>query len=291
MNTLTHAEQPGSITVAEESTAWPSVSRPTYLGGLGFTYKWNMGWMNDTLVYMSKDPIYRRYDHWHLTFSLIYAFTENFILPYSHDEVVHLKGSMLRKMPGDDWQKFANLRALYGYMYGHPGKKLLFMGSDFAQWEEWNALGSLDWHLLEYPPHQGVQRWVRDLNRFYRSHPALYEQDYAPEGFEWLDCTDGNNVVLSFVRRACSEAPDVLVVCNFTPVPRDPYRIGAPRSGVGRVALDSDATQYGGSGYPSRNMYATQPIPQHGRPDSLNLALPPLSTLVLVHDPSGSGEP
>ncbi|MGE5755829.1 MAG: 1,4-alpha-glucan branching protein GlgB, partial [Planctomycetaceae bacterium] len=229
-NELVHREHPGVLTIAEESTAWSGVSRPTYLGGLGFSIKWNMGWMNDTLVYMSKDPVYRKYEHGSLTFSMIYAFHENFLLPLSHDEVVHGKGSLLDKMPGDLWQKFANLRLLYGYMYGHPGKKLLFMGSEIAQWREWHHDESLDWHLLEHAPHEGVRRLVADLNRAYRGEPALHENDCDSAGFEWVDCADWQGSILSFLRRG-KRGETVLVALNFTPVPRPGYRIGVPSGG------------------------------------------------------------
>jgi 1,4-alpha-glucan branching enzyme len=281
LNTLTHAEQAGSITIAEESTAWPSVSRPTYLGGLGFTYKWNMGWMNDTLEYIGKDPVYRRYDHWHLTFSLIYAFTENFILPFSHDEVVHGKGSMFEKIPGDDWQKAATLRALYGLMYTHPGKKLMFMGMEFGQGREWNYDNSLDWHLLEYPMQAGIQQFVKDLNRTYRSEPALHEIDFDPAGFQWIDCNDNENSVISFVRRA-SDARDFLVVLlNLTPVPRDGYRIGVPEAGAYTELLNSDAEAYGGSNRGNGGAVFSESIAAHGHPQSLRLNLPSLGCLIL----------
>jgi 1,4-alpha-glucan branching enzyme len=281
MNTLTHAEQPGSITIAEESTAWPSVSRPTYLGGLGFTFKWNMGWMNDTLVYMSKDPIYRRYDHWHLTFSLLYAFTENFILPFSHDEVVHGKGSMFGKMPGDDWQKAATLRALYGYMYGHPGKKLMFMGSEFGQGREWNYDTSLDWHLLDEPLHAGIRLFVQDLNRLYAAEPALHQVDFDPAGFQWIDCNDNENSVVSFIRRARKADDLVVVLLNLTPVPRDGYRIGVPVPGAYTELLNSDAQIYGGSNLGNGGVVFSEPIASHGHAQSLSLRLPPLGCLML----------
>jgi 1,4-alpha-glucan branching enzyme len=281
MNTLTHAEQPGSITIAEESTAWPSVSRPTYLGGLGFTYKWNMGWMNDTLVYMQKDPIYRRYDHWHLTFSLLYSFTENFILPFSHDEVVHGKGSMFGKLPGDDWRKAATLRALYGYMYGHPGKKLMFMGAEFGQGREWNYDTSLDWHLLDEPLHAGIRLFVQDLNRLYVAERALHEVDFEPAGFQWIDCNDNENSVFSFIRRARQPEDLVVVLLNFTPVPRDGYRIGVPTPGAYAELLNSDAAIYGGSNYGNGGVVFTEPIASHGHAQSLSLRLPPLGCLML----------
>ncbi|CAN5830381.1 1,4-alpha-glucan branching protein GlgB [soil metagenome] len=281
MNTLTHAERPGSITLAEESTAWPSVSRPTYLGGLGFTYKWNMGWMNDTLQYMQKDPIYRRYDHWHLTFSLIYAFTENFVLPFSHDEVVHGKGSMFGKLPGDDWQKGAALRVLYGFMYSHPGKKLMFMGSEFGQGREWNYDTSLDWHMLDSPLHAGISRFVRDLNRTYATEPSLHEVDFDPAGFQWIDCNDSENSVISFIRRARDPQDVVVVLLNLTPVPRDGYRIGVPAAGGYTELLNSDAKMYGGSNRGNGGVVFSEPIASHGHQQSLLLNLPPLGCLLL----------
>jgi 1,4-alpha-glucan branching enzyme len=281
MNEQVYARFPDAMMIAEESTAWPMVSRPPYLGGLGFDLKWNMGWMHDTLEYMSKDPIYRRYYQNKLTFSLVYAFSENFILPLSHDEVVYGKGSMLAKMPGDDWQKFANLRLLYGYMWGHPGKKLLFMGDDFGQWNEWNHDHSLDWHSLDYPLHSGLRRWVRDLNTFYRGQPSLYEVDFEPSGFEWVDCGDSEGSVISFLRRAKNPADVNLFICNFTPVPRHNYRVGAPVNGYWREALNSDAPLYGGSGQGNSGGVEAVPLPLHGRPYSLNLTIPPLGVLVL----------
>lgn len=272
---------PDVQTIAEESTAWPMVSRPTYVGGLGFGLKWNMGWMHDMLAYFSKDPIYRKYHHDHLTFSIWYAFSENFVLPLSHDEVVHGKGSLLGKMPGDDWQKFANLRALLGYMYGHPGKKLLFMGDEFGQWREWNHDESLDWHLLAYATHRGLQQWVRDLNELYRREPALHEGDCDPAGFEWVDFHDWEQSVISFLRKAQSSDDVVLVVCNFTPVPRSDYRVGVPRPGFWRELLNSDAREYGGSGHGNLGGVTADPVSFHGRPYSLSLTLPPLSVLFL----------
>jgi 1,4-alpha-glucan branching enzyme len=266
--------------IAEESTAWPMVSRPTHLGGLGFNLKWNMGWMHDTLDYMSKDPIYRRYYQNKLTFSLVYAFSENFILPLSHDEVVYGKGSMIAKMPGDAWRKFANLRLLYGYMWGHPGKKLLFMGNDFGQWSEWNHDHSLDWHVLEQPQHSGLRRWVRDLNTFYRGQPSLYEVDFDASGFEWVDCGDFEGSIISFLRRAKDPVDVTLFICNFTPVLRHNYGVGAPVTGDWREALNSDALLYGGSGQGNSGRVEAVPTPLHGRPYSLNLTIPPLAVLV-----------
>jgi 1,4-alpha-glucan branching enzyme len=286
LNECVHAEAPGATMIAEESTAWPMVSRPTYLGGLGFGFKWNMGWMHDMLTYLSHDPVHRSYHHSLITFSLLYAFTENFMLPFSHDEVVHGKGSMIGKMPGDEWQKFANLRLLYGYMFGHPGKKLLFMGDEFGQWKEWDHDRSLDWHLLSYPFHAGLQRWVRDLNTFYRAEPALYELDSEPAGFEWIDCNDSHSSSISFLRHSKDGRRDVLFVCNFTPVPRHNYQMGVPAGGVWREALNSDAPLYGGSGQGNCGRAEWSPVPMHGRPNSLNITVPPLATLVFRKDAS-----
>jgi 1,4-alpha-glucan branching enzyme len=265
--------------IAEESTAWPMVSRPTYVGGLGFGLKWDMGWMHDTLYYMARDPIHRQYHHNMLTFRMLYAFHENFVLPLSHDEVVHGKGALLGKMPGDDWQKFANLRLLYGYMYTQPGKKLLFMGGEFGQWREWHHDESLDWHLLEYAPHVGLQRWIEDLNRLYRSEPALYELDTHPAGFEWIDCNDAPGSVVSCLRKGRSTNDVLLIVCNFTPVARLNYRVGVPRGGFWREIRNSDAQDYGGVGYGNLGGVEAAPVPCHGRPHSLNLTLPPLATV------------
>jgi 1,4-alpha-glucan branching enzyme len=270
---------PDVQTIAEESTAWPMVSRPTYVGGLGFGLKWDMGWMHDTLYYMARDPIHRQYHHNMLTFRMLYAFHENFVLPLSHDEVVHGKGALLGKMPGDDWQKFANLRLLYGYMYTQPGKKLLFMGGEFGQWREWHHDESLDWHLLEYAPHVGLQRWIEDLNRLYRSEPALYELDTHPAGFEWIDCNDAPGSVVSCLRKGRSTNDVLLIVCNFTPVARLNYRVGVPRGGFWREIRNSDAQDYGGVGYGNLGGVEAAPVPCHGRPHSLNLTLPPLATV------------
>jgi 1,4-alpha-glucan branching enzyme len=272
---------PAAQTIAEESTAWPQVSRPTYLGGLGFGFKWNLGWMHDTLKYFQTDPIFRKYQHSALTFSLWYAFSENFVLPLSHDEVVHGKGSLIGKMPGDEWQQFANLRLLYGYMWGHPGKKLLFMGSEFGQKREWQHDESLEWNVLQYPFHAGVQRWVRDLNHFYRQTPALFELDFSPEGFEWVDCSDAEGSVISFLRKDRA-GKVVLVVCNFTPVVRENYRIGVPHGGRWREQLNSDAREYGGSGQGNLGGAEAAPLPAHGRYHSLSLRLPPLGALFLA---------
>ena len=265
--------------VAEESTAWPMVTRPTYVSGLGFGFKWNMGWMHDTLEYFSKDPVFRRHHQNQLTFSIWYAFFENFMLPLSHDEVVHGKGSLLRKMPGDDWQRFANLRLLFGYMYAHPGKKLLFMGGEFGQWNEWYHETSLDWHLLEYPLHRGVQRWVQDLNRLYASEPALHKKDCEAEGFEWIDFQDADGSIVSFLRK--SEIPEetIVIVFNFTPVPRQVYRVGVPHGGLWKEILNSDGEVYGGTGVGNRGQAIADEAPFQGRPYSLLLSLPPLGAL------------
>jgi 1,4-alpha-glucan branching enzyme len=282
---------PDVQTIAEESTAWPMVSRPTYIGGLGFGMKWDMGWMHDTLDYASRDPVYRSYHHGKLTFRGIYAFTENFVLPLSHDEVVHGKGSLIGKMPGDPWQRFANLRALYGYMYAQPGKKLLFMGAELGQWREWNHDDQLDWHLLEHPLHAGLNRWLRDLNHAYRDEPALHRLDFSSAGFQWLDADDARNSVLSWVRRSEPEEEggtpsEVVVICNFTPIIRQNYRVGVPQAGAWREVLNSDAQVYGGSGVGNMGGVLSSPVPFHGRPHSLNLTLPPLGVLVLRHDPA-----
>jgi len=279
LNDRIHAEYPGVPVMAEESTSWPMVTRPTAVGGLGFDFKWNMGWMHDMLEYMSMDPVYRRYHHNQITFSLMYAYSERFVLPFSHDEVVHLKKSMLSKMPGDVWQKFANLRALYGYMFGHPGKKLMFMGDELGQWREWNHDLSLDWHLTNDPMHAGLQRWVRDLNTCYRREPALYERDDSPDGFEWMDCSDHEGNVVSFVRRAANPDDMLLFVCNFAAVPRYDYRIGAPVEGVWEEILNSDASVYGGGGMGNFGAVEAAPFPTHGRPWSLSLTLPPLAVM------------
>ena len=283
-NAEVYRSQPDVQTIAEESTSWPMVSRPNYVGGLGFGLKWDMGWMHDTLSYMSKDPIHRRFHHNQLTFRLIYAFHENFILPLSHDEVVHGKGSLIRQMAGDNWQKFANLRLLYGYMYAQPGKKLLFMGGEFGQWNEWYHEESLHWHLLDYPPHATLQRWVEDLNRTYRQEPALHQLDFDPAGFEWIDCNDSLSSVLSLIRKGRSEKDRLIIVCNFTPLPRHNYRVGVPHSGYWREILNSDAKEYGGSGHGNFGGMETSPIPYHGRQHSINLTLPPLGVIFLKAD-------
>jgi 1,4-alpha-glucan branching enzyme len=279
MNELVFGRHPGATTLAEESTAWPMVSRPVSMGGLGFGYKWNMGWMHDSLQYMSEDPINRKYHHDEITFSLVYAFNENFALPLSHDEVVHGKRSLIDKMPGDQWQKFANLRAYYGFMYTHPGKQLLFMGGELAQRREWNHDASLDWHLLEETLHRGVQSLVKDLNAIYSATPALYEVDFEPAGFGWIEGGDNENSVVSFLRRGNKDL--AIVVCNFTPVVRHGYRIGVPEGGAYEEALNTDDTRYGGSGVRNSEGVVAEKVPAHGQPYSLSLTLPPLATMVL----------
>ncbi len=281
LNEAVYAWHPDAVTVAEESTAWPMVSRPTYLGGLGFGYKWNLGWMHDTLSYMAKEPVHRKYHHDRLTFGLLYAFSENFILPLSHDEVVHGKGSLLGKMPGDRWQKFANLRAYLAFMFTQPGKKLLFMGGEFAQEREWNHDESLDWHLFEDGMHAGVQALVRDLNHLYRNAPALHERDCEAEGFSWIDCNDAEAGVVSYIRHAAEPADLMVIVCNFTPVVRNDYVVGAPRQGAYREVLNSDARCYGGSGIGNSGMVVARDAPAHGMAASLSLTLPPLGVLIL----------
>jgi 1,4-alpha-glucan branching enzyme len=271
----------GVVTVAEESTAWPGVSRPTYLGGLGFGMKWNMGWMHDTLRFMSHDPVHRKYHHEDITFGLLYAFHENFILPLSHDEVVHGKGSLLGRMPGDMWRKFAGLRLLYGFMYGHPGKKLLFMGAEFGQWDEWDHRRSLDWHLTSHEPHRRLQAYMRDLNRVYRSEPALHEVDFEPGGFEWIDLHDTDQGVVSFLRRARDPGDFVVFVLNFTPVPRFGYRVGVPEGGYYREILNSDSEAYWGSNLGNAGGVESEDLPWHGRTHSVDLTLPPLAMLAL----------
>jgi len=290
MNEVVFAEGGGATTVAEESTAWPMVSRPTYLGGLGFGLKWNMGWMHDTLQYMSKEPIHRRYHLNNLTFGLVYAFTENFVLALSHDEVVHGKGSLLGRMPGDRWQRFANLRAYLAFMYGHPGKKLLFMGGEFGQEREWSHQRSLDWHLLDDPMHAGVQRLVRDLNRLYRDAPALHQADFEPAGFDWIDCQDVDHCVVSFLRRGREAGELAVVVCNFTPVVHHGYRVGVPTGDVYVECINTDATEYGGSGAGNLGGVEAEPLPAHGHPFSVDLTLPPLAVLIL-RPRAGRGRP
>ncbi|HUH13070.1 MAG TPA: 1,4-alpha-glucan branching protein GlgB, partial [Longimicrobiales bacterium] len=281
LNQAVYENFPDTQTVAEESTAWPMVSRPTYVGGLGFGYKWDMGWMHDTLRYIAHDPIHRRYHHNEITFRAIYAFNENFMLPLSHDEVVHGKGSLLNKMPGDDWQKMANLRLLLGYMWTQPGKKLLFMGCEIGQWREWDHEGSLDWHLLEYAPHAGLARWVGELNRVYRDEPALHQLDSSADGFEWVEGNDDVHSTLAYLRRGRDTGDLLLVVSNFTPMPRHNYRVGVPRGGQWRELLNSDAEEFAGSGHGNLGGVEAAPVPYHGRPRSLNLTIPPLGIVVL----------
>ena len=282
-NEMVYANYPDVQTAAEESTAWPMVSRPAYVGGLGFGMKWNMGWMHDTLDYFSQDPVFRKYHHNQLTFSIWYAFTENFVLPLSHDEVVHGKGSLFGKMSGDEWQKYANLRLLFGYMYGHPGKKLIFMGGEIAQWKEWNHDESLEWHVLDYHFHRGVQHWVKDLNHLYRTNPALHETDFHPEGFQWIDFHNWEDSIVSFIRKGKNPADMILAVCNFTPVPRHNYRVGVPMGGFWKEVLNSDAKVYGGSGYGNTGGVEATPIPFHGKYFSLSLVLPPLGIVYFKH--------
>ena len=280
LNELIFSYHPGALSVAEESTAWPGVSRPTYLGGLGFNLKWNMGWMNDFLTYFSKDPVHRRYHHNMITFALLYAFHENFMLVLSHDEVVHGKRALLDKMPGDMWQKFANLRALLGFMFGHPGKKLLFMGTEIGQWDEWKEKHSLDWHLLQYEPHQKLQRFLADLNRLYRNEPALYEVDFDYTGFEWIDFMDSDNSIITFMRKA-SDPRDVLVfVCNFTPVFRENYRVGVPFHCEYKELLNSDSEMYWGSNKGNFGGLWSDELAWHNQPYSLQLKIPPLATMI-----------
>ncbi|MBI2805259.1 MAG: 1,4-alpha-glucan branching protein GlgB [Planctomycetes bacterium] len=280
LNERVYGEFPDTIMMAEESTAWPGVSRPTYLGGLGFGVKWDMGWMHDTLKYLSLEPIHRKYHHDQLTFRSLYAFTENFILPLSHDEVVHGKRSLLDKMPGDLWQKFANMRLLLGLMYAQPGKKLLFMGGEIGQWQEWKHDSSLEWHLLDYPLHIGLQRWTRDLNTCYRGEPAFHERDCDPSGFEWIDCSDFEQGVVSFLREGKIANDYILIAFNFTPVPRYNYHLGVPWGGRWQEILNSDAPLYGGAGQGNHGAVAAAPIPWHGRSHLLNVTVPPLAMLV-----------
>ena len=283
LNARVHALFPGAFTLAEESTAWAGVSRPTYVGGLGFTFKWDMGWMHDTLSYMSREPIHRKWHHDQLTFRMMYAWSENFVLPLSHDEVVHMKGNLIGKMPGDWWQKMANLRLLFANQWGNPGKKLLFMGCEFGQWREWSEARSLDWHLLDFPTHAGLKRWVSDLNALYRGMPAMHDQDADSRGFRWVDCSDSENSVISFLRISSDpDSPPALFVYNYTPVPRRNYRVGAPWAGFWRERLNSDAEIYGGSGI--GNLGGVEAVPEswQGQPAHLSLDLPPLACLVFV---------
>ena len=289
LNESVYRDFPHVQMIAEESTAWPMVSRPPYVGGLGFGLKWNMGWMHDTLKYFSTDPLYRKYHHGQLTFSIWYAFFENFMLPLSHDEVVHGKGALIGKMPGDEWQQFANLRLLFGYMWAHPGKKLLFMGGEFGQRREWQHEESLEWHVLEFAGHRGVQRWVQDLNRLYREEPALHGLDFSADGFEWIDCHDWEDSVISFVRKSRSGDDLILVVCNFTPVPRPNYTVGVPRGGYWREVLNGDAPLYGGSGMGNLGGLEAAPVSAQGRSHSLGLTLPPLAAVFFKSVGAGAG--
>ncbi|MFP4429155.1 MAG: 1,4-alpha-glucan branching protein GlgB [Desulfovermiculus sp.] len=289
LNQQVYTTFPDVQVIAEESTAWPMVTRPPYAGGLGFGLKWNMGWMHDSLEYMALDPIHRRYHHDKLTFAIWYAFTENFLLPLSHDEVVYGKGSLLHKMPGDQWQQFANLRLLFGYMYTFPGKKLLFMGGEFGQWQEWYHEESLHWELLEHEPHHQLLSWLRDLNHLYRREPGLYSLDLESAGFEWVDCSDWENSIISYLRQDPSQQDRFLVACNFTPVPRKDYRVGVPASGIWDEILNSDGLEYGGSGQGNFGRVDSEPVAAHGRPHSLCLTLPPLSVAVFKRRP-GIGE-
>jgi 1,4-alpha-glucan branching enzyme len=289
VNTLAYGLHPGVMMVAEESTAWPGVSAPVHAGGLGFGFKWNMGWMNDTLAYLAQDPVHRRWSHSQMTFGLLYAFSENYVLPLSHDEVVHGKGSLLGRIPGDDWQKFATLRAYYAFMWAHPGKKLLFMGQEFGQRDEWNADRSLDWHLLDFAPHQRVQSLVRDLNHLYRNIASLHARDCEAEGFRWIIGDDAENSVFAWLRSGGEGDVGVVVICNFTPVPRECYRIGLPRGGMWRELLNTDAQSYGGSGLGNLGRVTASDTPSHGLPASAVLLLPPLATLYLRWD-GGPGD-
>jgi len=283
LNESVYTRFPGIQTIAEESTSWPMVTRPVYTGGLGFGFKWNMGWMHDTLNYISRDPIYRSFHHNEVTFSIWYAFSENFMLSLSHDEVVHGKGSLINKMPGDIWQKFANLRLLYGYMISHPGKKLTFMGNEFGQWDEWSDQKSLDWHLLhEGEHHRGLKQWVRDLNRTYKSHPALYENDFEEDGFRWIDANDSKNSILSYARFDINNGNPVMVICNFTPEPHGNYRIGVKEEGKWEEILNSDAREYGGSGQGNFGGVEAFPVPYHGEEYSINVHVPPLGIVMFA---------
>ena len=280
MNAAIYGRFPDVQTIAEESTSWAMVSRPTYIGGLGFGLKWDMGWMHDTLAYFELDPVHRKFHHTYLTFRQLYAWTENFVLSLSHDEVVYGKKSLLNKMPGDYWQKFANLRLLYGYMMGQNGKKLVFMGGEFGQWNEWSHETSLDWHLLHEPGNGGLGRWVEDINRLYRTEPALYELDFDPAGFQWVDANDSEQSIISFLRRGKDPESWLLFVLNFTPVPRWNYRVGVPLKGLWKEVLNSDSHEYGGSGQGNFGGVETAPIRYHGRPVSLNVTVPPLGMVV-----------
>jgi len=287
LNAVVYGRNPDVMMIAEESTSWPGVSRPVHLGGLGFGFKWNMGWMHDSLSYIAKDPIYRRFHHNELTFALMYAWSENFILPVSHDEVVHGKRSIIDKMPGDRWQKFANLRAFYGYMWAHPGKQLLFMGSEFGQWREWSEQRELDWYLLQEEDHQGLQRMVAELNAKYRELGALWELDVDPEGFEWIDANAGDQNVLAFLRRGRPDAggepgPPLVCVVNFSPVPLTEHRVGLPHAGRWREVLNTDAADYGGGNVGNMGAVVAEEVSWHGRPASAQIVLPPLGTVWLI---------
>jgi 1,4-alpha-glucan branching enzyme len=284
LNTLTHGHHPGTMIIAEESTAFPAVSRPTWVGGLGFTFKWNMGWMHDILTYIGKDPVYRRWEHQHLTFSMLYAYNENFVLPFSHDEVVHGKGAMMSKPPGDPWQKAATLRVLYAFMFAHPGKKLLFMGAEFGVWREWQHDDSLDWDLLQQPLHAGLHRFVADLHQLYRAEPALHQVDFDPGGFAWIDCNDSENSIISLIRRSKDGRDFVVVALNWTPVIRYDYRIGVPEPGFYRELINSDAGVYDGGNVGNRGGVNAEPVPAHGHPWSLRLTVPPLAGLIFKKD-------
>jgi 1,4-alpha-glucan branching enzyme len=285
LNRAVYREHPDTITVAEESTAWPRVSRPTDMDGLGFGEKWNMGWMHDVLAYMKEEPVHRKYHHHKLTFSLVYAFHENFVLPLSHDEVVHGKGSLLNKMPGDTWQQFANLRALYGFMWAHPGKKLLFMGGEFGQRREWTHDGELEWWVCEQEGHRGLQRLVAQLNRVYRDAPALHQIDFSSSGFEWVAADDADTSVFAFLRKAGDGSPPLLAVSNMTPVPRTNYLLGVPLGGHWRELINTDASEFGGAGWGNFGGVEAAPVRSHGHRQSVCITLPPLSTLILEHRP------
>lgn len=279
LNEVAHRDRPGCLMIAEESTAWPQVSHPVYAGGLGFDFKWNMGWMHDTLKYFQTDPLFRAGNHNALTFGLLYAWSENFILPFSHDEVVHMKGALLNKMPGDQWQKFANLRALYGYMWAHPGKKLLFMGGEFGQWREWNETESLDWHLLENPMHKGVQTLIRDLNKLYAKHTNLWEADTEPSGFQWIEVDNAFENVIAFCRTSSSTGKEIICVCNLSPVVRENHRLGLPRKGTYKQILNTDSAKYGGGGVGMTRSVKAETIPWHGLDYSATIILPPLASV------------
>ncbi|HSR50967.1 MAG TPA: 1,4-alpha-glucan branching protein GlgB [Acidobacteriota bacterium] len=280
-NRIVHKFYPSVLTVAEESTAWPKVTWPADEGGLGFDMKWKMGWMHDTLHYFKKDPVYRKWEHDKLTFSMWYAYTEKYVLPLSHDEVVHMKGSLINKMPGDGWQKFANLRLLYGHMYSHPGKKLLFMGAELGQWREWNHDSSLDWHLLESAPHQGLWKFMQKLNKLYRQEPALFERDFEPAGFEWIDLEDRDRSIVAYLRRSNRPSETILVVCNFTPVVHESYRLGVPEAGTWKEILNSDAKKFGGSGVVNSDPRPSEAVECHNQPNSILFRLPPLGVVFL----------